>query len=112
MPADLSDSPEDQQLVEAFAAMAPTLDALFAVCMCVCGGACVCVISPRRSASLSVIPSLKLMYVCITPPHVPTSRIWRASCPTTMRMLLGPLAEVMEGDLCGVGWALQEMLGQ
>ena len=71
MPADLSDSPEDQQLVEAFAAMAPTLDALFAVCMCVCVGACVCVISPRRSASLSVIPSLKLMYVCNNPPTFP-----------------------------------------
>ena len=41
MPADLSDSPEDQQLVEAFAAMAPTLDALFAVCMCVYVGVCV-----------------------------------------------------------------------
>jgi hypothetical protein len=71
MPTDLSDSPEDQQLVEAFAAMAPTLDALFAVCMCVCVGACVCLISLRRSASLSVIPSLKLMDVFNNPPPFP-----------------------------------------
>jgi len=53
-PVDLSDSPDDQKLVEAFKAMAPTLDALFAVC------------GRAHACSLSSEPTTRCTVACLS----------------------------------------------